>query len=87
MVEYNKVNIKLSDLQLNKRKSAVKSQARVTLRINIKMFNENNSPHQLPLTTRQTTKLRNAFGNNMSPDIKLSKTQIPKIIQFGGDLG
>ena len=61
MVEYNKVNIKLSDLQLNKRKSAVKSQARVTLRINIKMFNENNSPHQLPLTTRQTTKLRNAF--------------------------
>ena len=42
MVEYNKVNIKLSDLQLNKRKSAVKSQARVTLRINIKMFNENN---------------------------------------------
>ena len=55
--------------------------------MNIKMFNEKNSPHQLPLTTRQTTKLRNAFENNMSPDIKLSKTQIPKIIQFGGDLG
>ena len=39
------------------------------------------------MTTRQRTKLRNAFNNNMPIDIKLSKTQISKIIQSGGFLG
>ena len=87
MVEYNKVNVKLLDLQLNKLKIAVKNQTGVTLRTNIKMFNGNNLPHELLLTTRQTTKLRNAIENNMSTDIKLSKTQIAKIIQSGGFLG
>ena len=36
------------------------------------------------LTTRQKTKLRNAFNNNMTTDFKLSKAQISKIIQSGG---
>ena len=53
MVEYNKVNAKLSDLQLNKLKTAVKNQTGATLRVNIKMFNGNNLPHKLLLTTRQ----------------------------------
>ena len=44
-------------------------------------------PHELFLTTRQTTKIRNAFANNMSTDIKLSKAQISKIIQSGGSFG
>ena len=44
-------------------------------------------PHELLLTTRQKTKLRNAFNNNMSTDLKLSKAQISKIIQSGGFLG
>ena len=61
MVEYNKVNVKLSDSQLNQLKSAVKKQTGVTLRTNIKMFNGNNLPHKLLLTARQKTKLRNAF--------------------------
>ena len=47
------------------------------------MFNENNLPHELLLTTRQTTKLKNAIENNMLTDIKLSKAQISKIIQSG----
>ena len=51
------------------------------------MFNSDNLPHELLLTTRQTTKLRNAIENNMSTDIKLSKAQISKIIQSGGFLG
>ena len=51
------------------------------------MFNGNNIPHQLLLTTRQTTKIRNAIENNMSTDIKLSKAQISKMIQSGGFLG
>ena len=50
------------------------------------MFSANNLPHELLLTTRKTTKLRNAIENNMSTDIKLSKTQISKIIQSGGFL-
>ena len=89
MVEYNKVNARLSDSQLIKLKSVVKSQTRVTLKMNIKMFNANNLPHKLLLTTRHTKKrkLRNALENNMSTDIKLSKTQKAKIIQSGGFLG
>ena len=51
------------------------------------MFNGNDLPHELLLTTRQKTKPRNAFNNNMSTDLKLSKAQISKIIQSGGFLG
>ena len=87
MVEYNKVNVKLSNSQLKKLKTAAKNQTGVTLRMNIKMFNGNNLPHELLLTTRQKAKVRNAFNNNMSTDLKLSKAQISKIIQSGGFLG
>ena len=51
------------------------------------MFNGNDLPHELLLTTRQKTKLRNVFNNNTSADLKLSKTQVVKIIQSGGFLG
>ena len=87
MVEYNTINVKLSDSQLNKLKSAVKNKRGSTLRMNARMFSANNLPHELLLTTRQTTKLRNAIENNMLTDIKLSKAQISKIIQYGGFLG
>ena len=50
------------------------------------MFNGNDIPHELLLTTRQKTKLRNAFNNNMSTDLKLSRAQIFKITQSGGFL-
>ena len=56
------------------------------MRINFKKFNRNNLPHELLLTTRQKTKVRNVF-NNMSTDLKLSKAQISKVIQSGGFLG
>ena len=59
MVEYNNVNPKLSDSQLNKLKNAVKSETGVTLRMNVKILNGNSLHHELLLTTRQTTKLRN----------------------------
>ena len=51
------------------------------------MFNGNDLPHELLLTTRQKTKLRNAFNNNTSADIKLSKAEISKITQSGRFLG
>ena len=73
MVEYSKVNVKLSDVQLKKVKTAVKNKTGTTLRINLKMFNGNDLPHELLLTTRQKTKLRNAFEkirHNMSTDIR-----------------
>ena len=75
MVEYNTVNVTLLDAQLNKLKNAVKNKQGITLRMNVRMFNGNNLPHELLLTTRQTTKLRNAIENNMSPNKKLRKVQ------------
>ena len=86
MIEYIKVNVKLSDTRLKKLKNAVKNKTGTTLRISLKIFNGNNLPHELLSTTRQKTKLRNAF-NNMSTNLKLSKAQISKIIQSGGFLG
>ena len=65
MVEYNPVNAKLSDSQLNKLKKVVKNKQGTTLRMNARMFSANNLSHELLLTTRQTTKLRNAIQNNM----------------------
>ena len=50
------------------------------LRINKKNYEDEELPHELFLTTRQTTKIRNALANNVSTDIKLSKAQISKII-------
>ena len=87
MVEYSKVNVKLTDTQLKKLKNAVKNKTGTIFRISLKMLNGNNLPHELLLTTRQKTKLRSAFINNTSTDIKLSKAQITKIIQSGGFLG
>ena len=68
-------------------KTAAKKKIGTTLRMSLKMLDGNDLPHELLLTTRQKTKLRNAFNNNMSTDLTLSKSQIPKIIQSGGFLG
>ena len=87
MVEYTKVNVKLTNLQLSKLKKAVKSNEGATLRIGIKKFNKDELWHELLLTTRQSTKLRNAINDNSATDIKLSKEQIKKLIQSGGVLG
>ena len=86
MVEYSRVNVKLTDTQLKKLKSSVKNKTGTTLRMSFKIFDGNNLPHKLLLTTSQKTKLRNVFNNSMSTDIKLARAQISKIIQFGGFL-
>ena len=87
MVVCSKVNVKLSGNQLKKLKTAAKDKTGRILRINFKMFNGNDFPHELLLTTRQKVKVRNAFNDNMSTNLKLSKAQISKIIQSGGFLG
>ena len=55
--------------------------------MSLKMLDGNDLPHELSLTTREKTRLRNGFNNNMSTDIKLTKAQISKIIQSGEFLG
>ena len=74
MVEYSKVNVKLTE-------TVVKDKIETTRKIIFKMLNGNDLPHELLLTTRQKTKLRNVFNNNMSTDLKLSKARISKIVQ------
>ena len=61
MVEHNKVNVKLPDTQLKKLKTTVKNKTGTTLRISLKMFNGNNLPHKLLLTTRQKNKTKKCF--------------------------
>ena len=87
MVEYSKINCKLTNVQLNKLKKSVKSNEGATLRLGIKNFSKDELPHELLLTTRQNTKLKNAINNNLATDIKLSKAQMKKLIQSGGFLG
>ena len=89
MTQYDSLNVKLSNSQLNKLKSAIKNENGVVLRLSSNMIgdNETNFPHQLLLTTRQVVNIRKAFASNSSIDIKLSKTQLSKMIQSGGFLG
>ena len=64
MVECSKVIAKLSDKQLKKLKTAVKIKTETTLRMSLKMLDGNDLPHELLLTRRQKSKLRNAFNSN-----------------------
>ena len=77
MTQYNSLNVKLSNLQLNKLKSAIKNKTGVVLRLSSKMIgnsdDETNFPHKLLLTNRQVANLRKTFANYLSTDIKLSK--------------
>ena len=87
MVEYSKVNVKSTGTKLKKLKTAIENKTGTTLRMDLKMLDGNDLPHELLLTTRQKTKLRNAFNNKISTYIKLSKAKISKIIQSGELLG
>ena len=81
MTQYNSLNVKLSNSQLNKLKSAIKDETEVVLRLSSNMMddNETNFPHKLLLTNRQVSNCRKAFTNSSSSDIKLSKTQLSKM--------
>ena len=91
MTQYNSLNVKLSNSQLNKLKSSIKNENDVVLRISLNMVSNSNDntefPHKLLLSNRQVTNIRKAFANHSSIDIKLSKTQLSKMIQSGGFLG
>ena len=65
MTNYQEVRVKIINTQLNKLKSAEKNKTGTRLRINKKNFQDEQLSHELFLTTRQTTKIRNAFVNNV----------------------
>ena len=91
MTQYNSLNVKLSNSQINKLKSAITNETDGVLRLSSNMIgstdDEANFPHKLLLPDRQVTNLRKSFANYLSTDIKLSKTQLPKMIQSGGLVG
>ena len=84
MTQYNRFNVKLSNLQLNKLKSAIKNETDVVIRLSPKMIgdsdDETNFPHEVLLTDRQVSSICKAFSNNSSIDIKFSKTQLSKML-------
>ena len=91
MTQYNSLNKKLSNSRLSKLKSIIKNETDVVLRLSSNMVGNSNDntkfPHELLLTNRQVENIRKAFANHLSTDIKLSKTQLSKMIQSGGFLG
>ena len=91
MTQYNRLNTKLSNSQLNKLKSATKNENDVVIRLSLNMIGDSddkgNFPHELLLTNRQVSSIRKAFANNSSVDIKFLKAQLSKMIQSGAFLG
>ena len=91
MTQYNTLNVKLSNSQLNKLKSGIKNGTEVILKISSNFVGDSNDEnsflHKLFLTNTQVSRLRKAFANGSSANIKLSKTQLHKIGQSGGFLG
>ena len=91
MTQYDSLNVKLSNSQLNKLKSAIKNETNAVLSLSSNMIgdsdDETNFPHKLLLTNREVANLCKAFANHTLTDIKLSKTQLSKVIQLGGFLG
>ena len=88
MTQYNSLNVKLSNSQLNRLESVIKNKTEVILRLSSNMIccYETNFPHKLLFTNTQVPNLRKAFADISSTDIKLSKTKISKMIQAGGFL-
>ena len=91
MTQWNSLNVKLSNSELNKWKSGIENKTKIVLRLSSNIIGnsnyEINFPHELLLTNRRVAKLRKAFANNSSTDINLSKIQLFKMIKSGGFLG
>ena len=90
MTQYYSLNVKLSNSQLNKLKSSIKNETDVVLRISSNMAGNSNDntnfPNELLLTNRQVANIRQNFTKNTLTGIKLSKTQLSKMMQSGGFL-
>ena len=91
MTQYDTLNVKLSNSQLNKVKSGIKHITKVTLKLSSDVVgdsnDENNCWNKLRLANTQVSKLRKGFANGLSANTKLSKTELHKIGQSGQFLG
>ena len=91
MTQYNSLDVKLSNSQLNKLKSSIINKTEIVSRLSSNMFDnsddKNNFPPKLLLTNRQVANLHKAFANNSSTDIKLSRTRLSEMMQSGEFLG
>ena len=87
MMQSNSLYVKLSNSKFDKLKSTVENETEVVLILSVIGDDETNFLHKLLLTNRQIANLCKAFANYLSTDIKLSKTQISKMIQSRGFLG
>ena len=87
MANYQEVRAKPTNTQLKKKNSAEKNKTGKIRKLFKKDLEDEEFPNESFLTTRQMTKIRNVFAKNMSTDIKLSKSQISKIIESGGSFG
>ena len=74
MTQYNRLNTKLSNSQLNKLKSAIKNKNEVVIKLSPNMIGDSNDkgnfPHKLLLTDRQVSSIRKGLANNSSVEIK-----------------
>ena len=91
MIRYNRLNVKLSNSQLNKLKLVIKNEAEVVLTLTSNMIgnsdNDTSFSHKSLLTNKKPTNLCKPFANYLLADVKLSKTQLSKIIQSGRFFG
>ena len=91
MTPYNTLNVKLSNLQLNKVKFRIKNGTQVNLiflssTVSGSFNNEINFPHKLLLTNTQISKIHKAFANDSTANIKFSRIQLSEMAQSGGFL-
>ena len=88
MTQYNTLNVKLSSSQLNKLEFAIKNGTEVTLNLSTNLTGNANDetkfPLKLLLSDTRVSKTRKTFANNLSANIKFSKTQLSKTLQLGG---
>ena len=91
MTQYNSLNVQFSNSKLRKLKTAIKNETELVLRLSPTMIADSNDeatfPPKLLLTDRKVLNICKAFSNHLSADIKLSKTQLSKMMQLGGFLG
>ena len=88
MTQYNTLNVKLSNSQLNKLKSVTKNHTQVSINLSSNVIGdgETNFTYKLLLTKTQVSKIRKGFANGSTANIKFSETQLSKTVQLGGFL-
>ena len=88
MTQYNSLNIKLSNSQLSKLKSEIEDGIKAVLTLSSNMIGDSDDKinfwHEILLTNKQFSNLHKVFSDKSSTDIKLSITQVSKMIQSGG---